>query len=164
MIKLVIAGSRGIQPTQTVLDILRREISIDIEVVSGRARGADRIGESFATLRGYPIAKFPVSRAQWKLYPKTAGHMRNQQMAEYCDAGLLLWDGKSGGTMDMHKRLSKYQKPHVIVTLEGKFEENMNKVIYHDKEASRTEFFYPVCSYAGLFVRGATAKPSRTLY
>lgn len=153
MTKLVIAGSRTIQPTKTVLEILRREIyGDDIEIVSGRARGADRIGESFAALRGLPVKMFPVSRAQWKLYPKTAGHMRNEEMAKYCDAGLLLWDGKSRGTMDMHRRLSKYTKPHVIIQFEITIEEKMNRVIYHDKEVSRTKFFCPVYGMPGLFV------------
>ena len=66
------------------------------EVVSGGAHGADRLGEHMARNRGITIETF---YAQWKLYGRPAGPMRNQKMAEYADACILFPGGK--GTADM---------------------------------------------------------------
>jgi hypothetical protein len=68
------------------------------EIVSGCARGADRLGELYAKRRKIPIKKFP---ADWKKYGKRAGFLRNLEMAEYADAVILFWDGKSKGTKNM---------------------------------------------------------------
>ena len=71
------------------------------EVVSGCARGADQLGQSFAKQYHIPITFFP---ANWDLHGKSAGYRRNIEMAEYVkDNGMLVafWDGKSKGTKHM---------------------------------------------------------------
>jgi hypothetical protein len=68
------------------------------EVVSGNAKGVDRMGESYAKQHGWPIKKFP---AQWGEFGKQAGPIRNQEMAKYADALVLIWDGKSKGSKNM---------------------------------------------------------------
>lgn len=69
-----------------------------LEIVSGAARGADQLGETFAISRNIPIRKFP---ADWENFGRSAGFVRNREMAEYADALLLLWDGKSRGSQNM---------------------------------------------------------------
>jgi len=66
--------------------------------VSGTARGADQLGERYAKERGYFIQRFP---ADWNAYGKAAGYIRNRKMAEYADALIAFWDGKSRGTLNM---------------------------------------------------------------
>ena len=48
--------------------------------------------------KGYQIKRFP---ADWGKYGKKAGIIRNRAMAEYADALLAYWDGKSSGTRNM---------------------------------------------------------------
>ena len=72
-----------------------------IEPVSGRATGADTVGEEWAALRGMKSTPFP---AKWRELGKAAGHIRNQEMADYAGStGMLVafWDGESRGTAGM---------------------------------------------------------------
>jgi hypothetical protein len=81
----------------------------DIEIVCGKARGADTLGEQFAKRQGYKIKYFP---ANWDLYGKIAGYIRNEQMALYAkeDNGVLIafWDQKSKGTKHMIDLANKH--------------------------------------------------------
>lgn len=74
----------------------------EIEIVSGTARGADKLGERYATEKNYSLKKFP---ANWDLYKKSAGYKRNEEMAQYADALIAFWNQKSKGTKHM-KNLS----------------------------------------------------------
>ncbi len=96
--KTIIAGSRDITDYETVraaVDASGFQIS---EVVSGRARGADRLGEQWAREYGVPIKGFP---ADWNKHGKAAGPIRNRQMACYGEALIAIWDGESHGTKHM---------------------------------------------------------------
>lgn len=68
------------------------------EIVSGTARGADKVGEEVASALGICIKQFP---ADWDKHGKRAGYLRNADMADYADALLAFWDGKSKGTKHM---------------------------------------------------------------
>lgn len=98
--KVIIAGSReGVTQEDVDVAVIMSGWDNQItEVVSGRARGADRFGEIWAGRRGIPIKQFP---ANWNKHGKAAGAIRNQQMAEYGDALVAIWDGKSRGTKIM---------------------------------------------------------------
>lgn len=70
----------------------------DVTIVSGRARGADQLGERYARERGYAVDYFP---AQWDKHGKAAGMIRNKQMIDSLssdDLVLCFWDGLSRGT------------------------------------------------------------------
>jgi len=77
----------------------------EIEIVSGTAMGADKLGEKYAQERGYKIARFP---AEWNTYQKAAGFIRNKKMAEYSDALIAFWDGRSKGTEHMINLAKQY--------------------------------------------------------
>jgi hypothetical protein len=72
--------------------------------------GPDRYGHDWAVLRGIPVEKCP---AVWDY--KGAGFARNDEMADYADAALVFWDGKSTGTEDMIKRMKKRDKPVILI-------------------------------------------------
>ncbi len=69
-----------------------------VEVVSGCARGADEMGECYAAERMFTVRQFP---ADWAAHGRSAGPRRNKDMAEYADALIAFWDGKSRGTKHM---------------------------------------------------------------
>lgn len=98
--KVIIAGSRNFNDYKKLCKICDHllQFQSEIEIVSGTAKGADRLGEQYAKERGYAIKQFP---ADWNNYGKAAGPKRNQQMAEYADALVAFWDGKSRGTKNM---------------------------------------------------------------
>jgi hypothetical protein len=105
--KLIIAGTR----TFTNYELLEQEAidfigdETDVEIVSGMAQGADKLGEQFAEEFGYRITRFP---AKWAVYGRSAGPIRNEEMAQYATHCLCFWDGKSTGTRGMMKLASQY--------------------------------------------------------
>ena len=112
-IKIIIAGSRGFTDytklKAAVFDIVENikrdgDSPVDITIVSGGARGADRLGERYGHEYGYKVVQFIPD---WDTLGKKAGYLRNVSMAEYasrdCDKGVLIafWDGDSAGTGHM---------------------------------------------------------------
>lgn len=71
---------------------------LDLEIVSGGARGADVLGERFALENMMEVKSFP---ANWDEHGKSAGYRRNAQMADYADVLVAFWDGMSRGTKHM---------------------------------------------------------------
>lgn len=95
--KVIIAGSRDITDYGLLLAVIRAARFRITEVVCGKARGVDTLGEELAKKNGIPIKYFP---ADWSL-GNGAGHIRNRQMGDYADALIAVWDGKSRGTKGM---------------------------------------------------------------
>lgn len=85
------------------------------EIVSGNAIGVDRLGERYASSVGLPLKIMP---ADWNAHGKAAGHIRNKSMAEYCDAAVIIWDGKSKGTYNMIQNMIKTNKPYFLQIIE----------------------------------------------
>ena len=114
MFKVIIAGSRDFSDYPMLVkrcDCLLAETDTTIVIVSGGARGADTLGESYAQERGYAVRKFP---ADWDRFGKSAGYKRNAQMAEYADALIAFPIGESRGTHHMI-RLAQAQNLKVRV-------------------------------------------------
>ena len=96
--KVIIAGSREIT-SYSIVEKAVRDSGFDItEVVSGTARGVDRLGEEYAKTAGIPIKKFP---ADWSI-GKSAGYKRNKQMGKYADAAIIVRKDMSRGSSHMH--------------------------------------------------------------
>ena len=97
--KVIIAGGREFSDYELLKSKCDYILSnqTEIEIVSGAARGADALGEQYASERGFLVKQFP---ADWSI-GKSAGHVRNKQMAQYADALIAFWDGKSKGTGHM---------------------------------------------------------------
>ena len=129
-LRVIIAGGRDFndyfvlsaQVIKIFADLIhrRKEIGIgndkgvkidNVKIVSGTARGADKLGEKFAESNGLEVVRFP---ADWKNLGKRAGYVRNTEMAKYSVAdgnyGVLIafWDGKSRGTKHMIDLANKY--------------------------------------------------------
>ena len=98
--KVIIAGGRTFNDYDLLCQHCDIVVSLqtEIEIVSGTANGADKLGEKYASERAYPVKQFP---AEWSKYGKSAGLKRNEQMAKYADTLIAFWDGKSKGTKHM---------------------------------------------------------------
>lgn len=115
--KVIIAGSRSILDSETILvAAAMSNFRID-EVVSGGASGVDKLGEDFAVENDIVLKRFP---ADWVKYGKGAGYRRNAEMAEYADALIAVWDGKSKGTLHMINCMKGLNKPVFVYTLGNK--------------------------------------------
>jgi hypothetical protein len=96
--KTIIAGSRTITDMADVNDAVAASMFLITEVVCGMARGADLLGKEWAQFLNIPVKEFP---ADWNKHGKRAGYLRNEQMAEYADVAIVIWDGNSPGSKHM---------------------------------------------------------------
>ncbi len=117
--KLVIAGSRHLRIDPEFIDISLRSFNIRDqieEVISGGAEGIDWAGEEFSI--DFLDKEAKVFQAEW-INGVQAGHARNKKMADYGDALLIIWDGRSSGSADMKTEMLKLRKPIYEIILKG---------------------------------------------
>lgn len=89
----------------------------NVVIVSGGARGADRLAERYARSRGYALRVFP---AKWDLYGPSAGYRRNVTMHQFISVHpnrkvVAFWDGKSKGTAHNFELSRMFNNPYEIV-------------------------------------------------
>ena len=98
--RVIIAGGRDFNDFRKLTEVCMHMLQNkkNVEIVSGTANGADKLGEKFAKFIGYPVKEFP---ANWDVLGKSAGYIRNKEMAEYADALIAFWDKSSKGTKHM---------------------------------------------------------------
>jgi len=99
--KVIIAGSRGCENYEHLkecMDYWKKVHPVPTYIISGTARGADRLGERWAEEHGVDLIRMP---ANWDKFGRSAGYKRNEAMAEIADGLVAIWDGKSRGTMHM---------------------------------------------------------------
>ena len=98
--KVIIAGSRGFSDFQLLYAKCEEILANvdEVEIVSGTARGADKLGEHYASLKGHSVRQFTPD---WDKQGKAAGYIRNKEMADYADCLIAFWDGESKGTKHM---------------------------------------------------------------
>jgi hypothetical protein len=124
--KLIIAGGRDIKVTAGFIEeLIRLQGLSPKEIVSGGARGIDQCGEIFVeqwnqlhktpgTIPSSYVGRelgLKIFEADWEEHGKAAGPIRNQQMAQYADALLLIWDGESRGSANMKQQMEEAGKP-----------------------------------------------------
>lgn len=124
-LKLVIAGSRDLHPQiQDLRYLLLKEIIVPTEIVSGTAKGVDTAGEKFAEYYDIKLTRFP---ADWNKYGKSAGPIRNKEMAIYCDAAFVLINNNSSGSRNMVEQMKKLNKPCYVFYFKDKKYEKREK-------------------------------------
>lgn len=133
--KVIVAGSRNIISREivfTILDDARNKLikvkTPITEVVCGEAIGVDKLGSSWALSKSIPVKSFP---ANWNKFGKRAGPIRNQEMGEYADSLIAIWDGESSGTKHMIDVMKKMNKPHrVFIISEEVIKKEYDKYSY----------------------------------
>jgi len=109
--KLIIAGGRDF-PIDQAESLIRSALATHsltdkvCEIVYGGCRGIDSAAYNIAN-GIWPTKLFP---ADWSTHGRAAGPIRNRQMAEYSDALLLIWDGKSRGSANMKAEMQRIGK------------------------------------------------------
>ena len=127
--KVIIAGSRNIQDFFAVANAIDYSKFKITEVVSGGAKGVDKLGEDWAKSSNTPCKVFKaawdeldapgarVKTGPYGNFNSRAGFDRNKLMAEYADALIAVWDGKSKGTQNMIDIMKAFGKPvHIAYT------------------------------------------------
>lgn len=106
---VAIVGSRTFDNyllLKETLDIINDCNNIKM-IISGGARGADKLGERYAKENDIETLIFIPD---WKKFGKSAGFIRNKDIVENSDKVVAFWDGKSKGTLssiNLAKKLNK---------------------------------------------------------
>lgn len=134
--KIVVFGSRSIISGAFIfeqLDSIKDKEFVFDELITGTAIGVDSIGESWALKNMINVTRMP---ADWKTFGISAGHRRNKQMADYCDAGIGFYDMKSRGTANMIELMKASGKPLLLI--------NVSKLPLGFEVLNKTRFNRPV--------------------
>lgn len=116
--KVAIVGSRT-APSSAVELILQNLPAETTEIVSGGARGIDRMAAAIAHSRGLLLKEF---LPDYDRYGRRAPLVRNDLIVQYADVVLAFWDGESHGTGYTVSKCRQVGKPVRIISLpkEGK--------------------------------------------
>ena len=131
MKKVFVGGSRQVSRLNSdVRNRLNQMIERRLCVLLGDANGADKAVQAYFKERSYPNVVIFCTAGQcrnnlgnWQVEPVTAPHKtrdfefftaKDAAMAREADAGFMIWDGKSSGTMVNAARLISDGKPVVI--------------------------------------------------
>jgi hypothetical protein len=115
MFRVIIAGGRDFEDYTFLQEKCTKVLTSKLPrviIISGCAKGADKLGEVFAAYNNLEVERFP---ADWDKFGKSAGHVRNRQMADVSDALIAFWDGRSKGTGGMVMTMRKLEKPVRII-------------------------------------------------
>lgn len=96
-----------------------RTIKGDVRLVSGGARGADKMAETYARKHRLGIR---VINADWNRYGKEAGKIRNAAMLDHAQkcgraVAVAFWDYQSRGTGDTVRKCKERNIPITIVDI-----------------------------------------------
>lgn len=114
MHKLIVAGNRTFTDWEFFTSVMNSINFSRIQIVEGGAEGVDEMAKRYAVINNISFRTFD---AEWKIYGKAAGPIRNKQMAEYADGLLAFWDGKSKGTQNMIETAKKLKLKVKVISL-----------------------------------------------
>jgi hypothetical protein len=108
--KVAVIGSRNFNNYELVKETLT---NLDITLlISGGAKGADSLGERYATENNISTLIF---KPDWKRYGRGAGMIRNTDIVNNSDIVVAFWDGTSKGTLDSIRKVEKLNKGLMII-------------------------------------------------
>lgn len=108
---LAIVGSRTFTDYSLMCKVLGNVKGNITVIVSGGARGADRLAERYAREHDIELMVIP---AEWDLLGKSAGFERNKRIVALADAVIAFWDGRSAGTQHTISLAKIAKKPVYI--------------------------------------------------
>jgi predicted Rossmann fold nucleotide-binding protein DprA/Smf involved in DNA uptake len=94
---IAIVGSRSWKAAHVIRDTIDslRLNHPDLTIISGGARGVDRIAAAYARECGVAVVEY---HADWRRHGRKAGPMRNREIVAAADEVIAYWDGTSAGT------------------------------------------------------------------
>ena len=121
--KVIIAGGRDFTNVNVMATTLNNLQDVDhvieiekLTLICGMARGADLTAYKLFSEVGLPVKMYP---ADWDQYGKSAGYIRNNQMAAVADMLIAFWDGESRGTAHMIDTMKQQHKSVFVFNYEG---------------------------------------------
>lgn len=106
--RVIIAGGREVPidrgVAMVILAIEQSGFTPITELINGGALGIDAAARTYWHRRFQSVKpEFPLRtfHANWERYGKSAGPIRNREMARNADALIAIWDGVSRGTSNM---------------------------------------------------------------
>lgn len=121
--RMIVAGGRDYSNQNVVNYYIDRvkdvcdSRGLNLVIVCGMATGADTLGRNYAISNGLEVLEFP---ANWNKYGKSAGYLRNKEMASIADSAIVFWDGRSKGSKHMIDIMHELRKPVVSISYDGK--------------------------------------------
>lgn len=106
--KVLIAGSRSIKN----FDLSKYIPENTTLIISGGAEGVDTIAENYAD--SHSISKLIV-RPDYKKYGRCAPIKRNEFMVDIANMIIVIWDGKSKGSLYTINYAEKKNKDRIII-------------------------------------------------
>lgn len=114
--KLAVVGSRSFQNYEHLRQTLASQFPAATVIISGGAMGADFLARRYAAEYGLEMVEH---RPDYDTHGgKVAPLIRNERIAEDCDAMVAFWDFKSRGTLHAAGCAKKRGKPVTIVSTE----------------------------------------------
>jgi len=114
----IIAGSRIIPDSSEIIAKAIENCGWEVtEIVTGMAKGIDIMAWKHAKLNDIPVAEFP---AHWDNIGRSAGILRNIEMANYANALIAIWANDSRGTKHMIERATHLELKVKIYRVELK--------------------------------------------
>ena len=113
-IRVAVVGSRTFNNynlLESVLNKIRSETSIEC-IVSGGAKGADKLSERWAEEYGVPTK---IYKPDWKKFRGRAGIIRNKDIVDDADLVIAFWDGISNGTASTIDIAKKQGKDPIVI-------------------------------------------------
>ena len=111
MMFVAIVGSRNYHDLDRVREFVRK-LPAGTVVVSGGARGVDRIAVAEAKRCNLEVLVYP---ADWATHGRSAGFKRNQQIVDAADLIIAFWDGNSPGTQHTIRLAKKARKSFAVI-------------------------------------------------
>jgi len=110
-VKLAVIGSRNF-PSIRLENYIPAHVT---EIVSGGARGIDRLAKEFAKETHIPLTEF---LPDYNRYGRGAPLKRNGEIAAYADECLAFWDGMSRGTAHAITQFRRVGKKVTVISPE----------------------------------------------
>jgi predicted Rossmann fold nucleotide-binding protein DprA/Smf involved in DNA uptake len=92
--KIALIGTRGFSNTRLLDQVMQEYLPTIKTLISGGAKGADRLGAAWARKNGIETQIFNPDHKRYK----HAFHHRNRLIVELADLIVAFWDGHSTGT------------------------------------------------------------------
>ncbi len=110
---VAIIGSRDDFVDLDLVRVYVRGLSLNTIVVSGGARGVDRVAESEARKRKLQVLTI---RPDFERYPpEKAPMIRNKRIVQRCDRMVAFWNGHSPGTLNGIRHAERMEKPVLVI-------------------------------------------------
>ena len=111
---VAVVGSRGVKSCAALLARLA-ELE-PAEVVSGGAAGVDALAAAWARAHAVPLTELRPDYATHG--PTAATHVRNAEIVKRATLVLVVWDGKSKGTLSTLRAARRLGRPCELLPLD----------------------------------------------